>query len=249
MFTGPYALRLACTLTVCCAASAAAQISVSGRVVALEDSSPLQGAFLTINGVPVGRADASGAFSLTLFAPGRVTVLAQHMGFEPDSVELDGNSPHSIFRVFRLRRVLPQLPPITIVAPTYSDLHWVPGLELRRRLGIGRLLTDSALRQLSDDVPLATVLRRWNITIERDSRTGEEQAVAQRGPSTLSLARCALQVYLDGFAMNDVAGFDLRGVTVREFSGVEYYAGGAQTPIYFERPRRTCGALVLWSRR
>ena len=76
---------------------------------------------------------------------------------------------------------------------------------------------------------------------------GLRYAQGRRGPSSLRGSDfCPIQIFLDGMMLPSPV--DLRTIKVETLAGVESYAGGAQTPVVFERGSAMCGAMVLWTR-
>ena len=64
---------------------------------------------------------------------------------------------------------------------------------------------------------------------------------------------CYAVVYLDGVRVNGsrepTEPFDISTIPPEQVEAVEYYDGGAQTPLKYSRINARCGVLVIWTRR
>jgi hypothetical protein len=63
---------------------------------------------------------------------------------------------------------------------------------------------------------------------------------------------CYSLVYLDGMLMNGASEptepFDLKSISPERIEAMEFYAGGAETPMEYSRMGSQCGVLVIWTR-
>ena len=106
------------------------------------------------------------------------------------------------------------------------------GFEARRRMGIGRFVTDSVLR-VDNSRPLSTVLRAYLPGLARILDTRPTEA----SPG----ARCGLDVYLNGLPTIE----NLAGLTARDVDAVEFYTAST-APSEFRRAGTFCPVLLLW---
>ncbi len=66
--------------------------------------------------------------------------------------------------------------------------------------------------------------------------------------------KCPVTMYLDGVLVFDSSHDDPRQMpdlsryNTRDYAAVEFYAGGASTPIKFNATSSGCGVLLLWTR-
>ena len=73
---------------------------------------------------------------------------------------------------------------------------------------------------------------------------------SKQGPNVY----CWVTVYLDGSKIFQGPGSsqlkppDFNNMAIAEFSGAEYYAGGASVPPQFNATGTSCGVLLLWTR-
>jgi hypothetical protein len=107
------------------------------------------------------------------------------------------------------------------------------GFEARRRMGIGRFITDSVLRA-EESRPLTLVLRAHILGLGRVLDT--------RSSDITPTHRCGVDVFLNGLRTLDT----LDGLTTHDVSGVEFYTPGI-VPIQFQRAGSSCPVLLLWS--
>jgi hypothetical protein len=107
------------------------------------------------------------------------------------------------------------------------------GFEARRRMGIGRFITDSVLR--SEDARQLTMVLRAHLP-------GLSRILDTRPSEVSPSERCGLDVYFNG--LPTIA--NLSSLTARDVDGIEFYT--AQTvPPQFRRAGTFCPVLLLWS--
>lgn len=142
-----------------------------------------------------------------------------------------------------------------------------PGLrdfEERRTKGIGQFISAEVLRKY-DHTTMASALRRLpgtRVTAYRASsylsstrgRGSIARALPRAEPSDPQSPRgCWVAVYVDGVAIYvgeaSLPAPDFQRLQVREYAGVEYYAGGASVPAQYSGVKASdCGVLLLWTR-
>src|SRR5262249_12720558 len=122
--------------------------------------------------------------------------------------------------------------------------------EMRRRMGIGRFITDSMLRADSTQ-PLANILEKRVVGLESvsDGRTVHRTNCGQ------------LDVYVDGARVSTSTSrlksaiptiplpdeTDLRALYGSDVAGVEYYTD-VDAPVQFRHQTLSCGVLLIWLR-
>ena len=148
------------------------------------------------------------------------------------------------------------------------------GFEERRMKGMGKFISEKELRA-NDHRPLPDVLtkipgirmaRYFSNTYVVNTRSGG--AAAGRGAlggatggtgggGRLGLndppRACYAAIYVDGMRLYSGGGgeppVDVQRLQVREYAGIEYYAGGASIPEQFNQTKGSdCGTLLLWTR-
>jgi hypothetical protein len=130
------------------------------------------------------------------------------------------------------------------------------GFEARRLRGVGKFISDSALRD-ANGVRLSQLLvQRAGITLG-PGRFGGEFPVSSRmcRGDRCSEPRCYIRVFTDGVLVfdgtpdrRDAQGFDTLRLRTEDFSGIEYYSGAAGIPPAFGGANTDCGTLLFWSR-
>ena len=211
---------------------------------------PLMGADVRIEKLGrVARTDWIGEARLTEVPPGVHQIEARQIGY------VLGSAPLAIRRgvdtmgiVFMLGRIPEELDTVRVASsPVPLRLQ---EYETRRRLGIGRFLTDSLLlREKDGSLALTLSIHLPGLRAVADrSRPGRWNLTSTRGSGALRAAdRCDVDIYLDGFLLAD----DIDALTPGQLAGAELHPYGAAPPQY----RRTksgssspCHVLLLWSR-
>lgn len=106
------------------------------------------------------------------------------------------------------------------------------GFEVRRRLGIGRFITDSILHA-EESRSLTMVLRAYI--------PGVSRLLATRSADGPPSDRCGVDVYLNGLrTVGDLSSFKARDV-----DAVEFYTAST-APGEYRRAGTFCPVLLLW---
>jgi hypothetical protein len=108
--------------------------------------------------------------------------------------------------------------------------------EMRRRMGIGRFLTDSVL-QKEPAQPIASIMTRHFpglFSSGFDRRIGRLQGGLP----------CWPEVYIDGVRYSGDA-LDLRFIDGMDVAGVEYYTE-TSAPVQYRHLGMTCGVILIW---
>ena len=117
--------------------------------------------------------------------------------------------------------------------------------EVRRRMGIGRFLTDSVL-QADSTLPLADILQQRILGLRS---VADGRAVSRVNCGGL------IDVYIDGGRVTPStyglgAGpyeLDLRFINGGDVAGVEYYTD-INAPVQYRHSTMACGVLLIWMR-
>lgn len=237
--------------------------SLVGVVVDSATRRPLANVEVRAGTVAGALTDSSGHFALRGIDAGRITISVRRIGYR--SLE-DTASIVAGQETTRELELTAQVALLDTVTTRAAGRRWSPTMrafEERRVKGIGRFVTHSQLRRY-DHSTLASALGQLGGTRIVSYRAGS-YLMSTRGQSSmrgLPLAEpsdpksprgCWVAVYLDGISI--YAGEpgnpppDFRRLQARDYSGVEYYAGGASKPIEYSGVKASdCGVLLLWSR-
>src|SRR6185503_12488794 len=205
--------------------------------------------------------DSAGQFQLAAIRPGAYALQVRRIGYEPvnDSITIVAGARAN--RVFALKKVAKALDTVhTIAGSTKYISGNLRAFQERAEKGIGRFVVDSTLRK-NENQPLSDVLRALVPGLRIQQRGAESIVMSsrdQRGGKYALLgagagARCFASIYLDGILVYDQAAVDdrvpppnINDYTVRDITGIEYYAGPASVPSQFKASE--CGTLLLWTR-
>jgi hypothetical protein len=116
--------------------------------------------------------------------------------------------------------------------------------EMRRRMGIGRFITDSMLRADSTR-PLTSILAMRVVGLEsaNDGRTVRRKNCGQLDVY-IDGTRVSRSTYTRGSAPDET---DLRALDGGDIAGVEYYTD-VNAPVQFRHLSMACGVLLIWLR-
>jgi hypothetical protein len=247
------------------AALAAQTATLGGTVVADSLGHPVTGADVSIPSL--GRRTTTnylGEFKFSALPGGLLVVSVRRLGFAPfrDTVTIvDGRLSNRDFQLVEQAR---QLDSVTVTAPERKYIS--PGLaefEERRKQGHGHFISEEVLRKSEDHGLVELVLgqipglsrfnpdpRRPTATFVRTTRK------CAAGPAILGCrggsSACPVTLYLDGQMIYSAARGDdvpdLNLFHVRDYAGIEYYAGGATAPLKYNVTDSGCGLLLLWTR-
>jgi hypothetical protein len=254
------------TAALCCSAVATlhGQGTLIGVVVRDSVGTAVGGAEVRLSGVQQSvTTNYLGEFRFTGVAQGRHELSIRRIGFLPYSDTVDFSAGGRVAREFMLVEQPVALDSVRVNAA--GERKYISpalnGFEERRKAGFGHFITDSVLRR-NEDRSLATVLVSFIPGI-RLARGGTTYISSTRkcgaGPAILTCRGAAVQcppsMYVDGvlaynasLQVDAVRRPDLDQMPVREFAGIEYYAGGATVPAQYNRTSNDCGVLLLWTR-
>jgi hypothetical protein len=248
----------------CVANALHAQGTLIGVVVRDSAGTGVGGAEVRLSGVQQSvTTNYLGEFRFTGVGQGRYELTIRRIGFRPYSDTVDFPAAGRVAREFMLVEQAVPLDSVRVNAA--GERKYIsPALnafEERRKAGFGHFISDSVLRR-SEDRSLANVIVSFIPGIRLARGTTNYISSTRKcgsGPAILTCRGAAVQcppsMYVDGvLAYNATLQVDasrrpdLNQMPVREFAGVEYYAGGATIPAQYNRTGNDCGVLLLWTR-
>lgn len=215
--------------------------------------------------VPLNRnqfTSANGKFQFLNVPVGRYAIVIRAVGFAPavDSIVIKPGA--RLDADVTLTELPIELPTVHTAAPTESTSPELRAMEDRRKAHLGGyFITDSVLRRSDDgrrlsslmiDIPGLQLVYGTDGPQEYLSSnrfTGKDHA----GPG-FPAARCYVTVFVNGLRYfvgpsgpNNPPP-DFGSMLARDYSGIEYYPGGASVPPEFNATGTGCGTLLLWTR-
>jgi hypothetical protein len=210
------------------------------------------------------RVDSNGRYSFPAIPPGRYLVIARAIGFSPRGDSITVTAGSNLSRHFDLPAAATRLDTAMILAKTSPYISpAMRSFEARRLSGMGgRFIPEEELRR-SDSrefmevirkLPGMSITRRNGSTYLASARRSSSAKGVFRGAAgtNISDSVCYATIYVDAVLRYDQAMMQgsspprLEEFNVREYAGIEYYAGEASVPAQFKAS--VCGVLLLWSR-
>jgi carboxypeptidase family protein len=205
---------------------------------------PVPDAEVTISSVSrTARTNWLGEATIPAVPAGTHRVVVRHLGYAVADLMISF-SRDTVGYIFMLT-------PVPAILDTVKTTGTPPvrlGLEdfeRRRRMGIGRFLSDSVLLSEKSS-PIAEVMARRFPSLR-----------AIDNDRTVATLQCgALSIYVDGLrvsgSFSGLGGYhdatDLRALAGDDVAGVEYYTA-ASAPVEFRRLSMGCGVILIWTRR
>jgi hypothetical protein len=129
------------------------------------------------------------------------------------------------------------------------EAQWAPpymkDMEIRKRMGIGRFLTDVELDKDRDrDFPLVLTTRFPGLKTLLDQSGNRVLASTRDQLGMTGVAPCFVTVYLDGI---NLARGDMELVRTWDLAAVEFYTM-EQVPARYRMNAYGCGVVLLWSK-
>jgi carboxypeptidase-like protein len=213
--------------------------TVSG-VIALDGDSTRAGSRVELVGSgTVVVTNEKGEFAMYNLPSGTRNLVVRHVGFEPEVIPVDLSSREDIRVTMKLRKSVPALEAIRVLARKNAVLDDV-GFTGRRKTGLGyfigperlELMHPNTLTDVLQGVPGLEVIRRQTGDGVKSARTPNSKCV---------------DYYLDGAEYLEVAPGDInKFVNGRDMAAVEVYENNA--PIEYARPGVSCITILLWTR-
>ena len=208
-----------------------------------ETGQPLEGAEVILLSVHrLARANALGEATIRDVPRGPQHVRVRRLGYAPAEVDV-AMSGDTSGAVFRLQRTAVQLGTVNVEA------EWMPAkmkdVEVRRRQGIGRFLSEEQLDKDRDrDFQLALTTRVPGLKTVIDSNGHRVLASARDNLGLGGISPCYTTVYLDDMLIERE---DADLIRTWDLAAVEYYSG-AEVPVRYRTKAYGCGVLLLWSK-
>jgi hypothetical protein len=258
-------LLLALLLASIGSATAEAQSTLSGVVRDSASGSGLAEAEVLIPGLRLrARTDAQGRYRFDEIDAGRFPVIARKLGYDSVSVVLAFSGADSLRHDFDLpMRAQPLAEvPVRGKSEPIGDAK-LRAFERRKAFGIGHFLSQDDLLKESNRRTSDVIQKTPGFSIVRGNGLAAYVGTSRGAQSVLGTARicvpgkgcanvCPAAVILDGITVyrgeSGEPPFDVNSLQVSEIAAIEMYAGQAQMPAEFNATRRTCGALVIWTR-
>lgn len=190
----------------------------------------------------IGRTNSMGETAIVSVPHGVQRVRVRRLGYAPAEIDL-AFSGDTTGAVFRLERTVTQLGAVNVEA------EWMPprirDVEMRRRQGVGRFLTEVELEPDKDrDFAVAMTTRFPGLTTVGDAQ-GHRYLATTTGSSTLTgVAACYVTIYLDDI---EVPREETHMIRTWDLAVVEYYTP-AQVPARYRTKSYKCGVMLLWSK-
>jgi hypothetical protein len=231
---------------------------------------------IRITGVGVAQlTDSMGQARLVRVPPGKYTVEARRLGYEPLSAPILVANEDTLEVVLLMRSSVAMLDPVVVSRSAVPMA--LREFESRRERGLGQFITAAQVDSAFGS-SLATVLESHirGVTVIGDEATGMHlmsyRASTEHALSSVS-GSCLPTVYLDGTQLADDTGRgpNLNVVALSSIGGIEYYAP-SEVPVQYKSsgamvsPYRTgvrargesggqgiatspsCGVMLIWTR-
>ena len=226
-------------------------------------SGVLSGRVLTPEGTPVGRAqvqamgtsyntmtDSSGRFRLGELPVGPYFLRARKVGFDPvvfSAQVIRGDSLDASITLIPFTAARgTRLDTVRVTADAARSSRRLAGFQQRKATARG-LYIDRNEIQLRRPTNFSDMLRgRANITVQRNSATGETQVFGPR--LSISGGYCQLALIIDGTLIPNAQSSLDTLVPPDMVLGIEVYNSGTSVPGEFQRLGTDCGAIIVWTR-
>jgi len=250
--------------------------SFSGRVVLDSTTQPLAGADVLVMGT--GRSASTnerGEFRIAGVPPGSHVVQVRKVGFSFTEQPVDfGKDP--VERTLAMSRIT-TLDSVKVVAPTYSPNDEAMRLfEEHRKIGLGKFFTRADLEQ-HRDMRMSELLGQVPGVKPQTGNGGEAWIMPNRGAKSLGIGpggassvcdppkqdhpearrigppctnACFPHLFVDDVDVSPTEVPNINRYSPDQIEAIEYYAGGAQVPIDYNRLNRAaCGVIIIHTRR
>jgi hypothetical protein len=175
-------------------------------------------------------------------APKTYRLQVRALGYAPGEIDIPVKGD-TLGIHFELERLSTSLDTVRIagIAPSRGMREF----ERRRQQGLGRYLTDSALRdERTHDL-------RSVLTSRFPGITSNGERIVAMGGNPRTGGQCPIMIYLDGYklSMNPSDTVDLNLIRTEELAGIEVYSLSA-APVKYRPSARDfyCKVILLWTR-
>jgi hypothetical protein len=207
--------------------------------------------------------DSLGEARFTGVPPGRYTIEARRVGFQPLSAPVLIAGEDSLQVVLLMRATVAQLDTVVVSKPRIPIA--LREFESRRERGLGQFVTGAQIDSAHGASLLAILETRVRGVTVRTDAAGRAHLVTHR-PWTEDLggggSLCRPLVYLDGVVLTDDTGLgpDLSIIDVASIGGIEFYEP-SEIPVQYRSPGAlggppgnppkpttspSCGAMLIW---
>lgn len=199
------------------------------------------------------RTNFNGEFRIGDVPAGRQAIVIRHLGFAPFTDTISLAAGQAIDREFVLREQATQLDSQVVVAKSEEVEPQLREFEEHRKRGSGYFIDKVELRKQSGITPLINYMAGHipGLNVYRpDEHARPLDYYLSSGRN--GAGRCPVNIFIDGVAWtipkprDEVP--DIRYLSTEDFSGVEYYPGGASIPQQYNMTQNGCGTLILWHR-
>ena len=258
-----YVLLLVPSLLALTPRESVTQSILTGVVRDSATRAPVDGAEILVQGLRTStRTDTRGRFFLEDIGAGRFLVVARKIGYDSASAILPFSGADSAAHDFDMVMRAQPLRPVAVRGKTEPFGAKLRGFERRREFGIGHFLTaDDLVKELNrrtseilQKIPGVGIVHGMGLDAYVTNSRGIQSVLGTAKicpPGRPCAAPCPAAIILDGVTVyggNGEPPFDVNSIQPSEIAAMEYYAGPAQMPAEFNATRKTCGALVIWTK-
>jgi len=212
-------------------------VSLSFSVADSESGASVPNAILRISGRPTPlRTSWAGEARADSLDRGVHLLVINALGFSPTELTVELTNDTSLIFV-RLARTPAALSPMRIIGHRNDVPLRLQGYYARKRMGIGRFITDSMLAN-AHNVPLSLILA----THVPGLRAIGSQVVSAEADTRGGLS-CPVLTYIDGIRLN----ISIDEFRAEDVAGVEVYSRAA-APVQFRPSGDYCTVIALWTR-
>lgn len=219
-----------------------------GVVVAADNDRLIPGARVSIPDGPWTEANSRGEWNLSEIPTGTRVLHVRAVGFYPQRVVVDvvDDAPTIFTELPTMKAVLD-----TVRVTASRVTRESRGFEERRRIGIGRFVTQEDVLRRQPLVTSDILQSIAGLRVERADNPIDGRRVVMSGALE---NRCSPAIYIDGQYMSDLGADDIDAfVRPGEIVGIEVYAG-PWAPVQFTRGMagigaagNLCGSIVIWT--
>lgn len=187
----------------------------------------------------------SGAISLASLEAGVTVLQIRKIGYASRMQTVMVSPADTVSITLALTPLAQALPEVHTTAAN-TTMGKLAMFEQHRAEGFGHFVTQDQLekaegRLTSDVLRAIPGIRLW------PSPSSTAWYVAStRGGGSIGGKICLATVMVDGIIRS--GPFDINSVKPEELAAVEYYAGGATTPVAYGGTKNGCGTVVIWTR-
>jgi hypothetical protein len=239
---------------------AARGATFAGLVVADSTNAPVAGAEVSLPALGLAeRTDDRGAFRFNEIPAGSHQLLVRRLGFGSLDTKVDFAGNTTVTRRIVLSRTV-VLDSVHVTANATS----IPSFDEHRALGLGHFMTRAQLATV-EGVSLAALIEQMPAVHIVRGKASHSWLTKGRGLHSHSICpdkadramgagcQCYALVYLDRTLVyhgrESEPLFDLNTISPAGIEAIEYYSGGAETPLEYSADDTTCGVVVIWTRR